>query len=82
MLPLSNATLSDLKDVAVPSYDRSRLTAGIVHFGVGGFHRAHEAMYLDRLMTEGKAHDWTSCGRRTGSTRWSSRRRTAGSTRG
>jgi len=62
MLPLSNATLSDLKDLTVPSYDRSRLTAGIVHFGVGGFHRAHEAMYLDRLMTEGKAHDWAICG--------------------
>jgi len=62
MLPLSNAALSDLKDVAVPSYDRSKLTAGIVHFGVGGFHRAHEAMYLDRLMCEGKAHDWAVCG--------------------
>jgi mannitol 2-dehydrogenase len=62
MLPLSNATLSDLKDLTVPSYDRSRLSAGIVHFGVGGFHRAHEAMYLDRLMTEGKAHDWAICG--------------------
>jgi mannitol 2-dehydrogenase len=62
MLPLSNATLSDLKDLTVPSYDRSRLKAGIVHFGVGGFHRAHEAMYLDRLMTEGKAYDWAVCG--------------------
>ncbi|WP_433383191.1 mannitol dehydrogenase family protein [Actinoplanes sp. CA-142083] len=62
MLPLRTATLSDLKDLAVPSYDRSRLTTGIVHFGVGGFHRAHEAMYLDRLMSEGKAHDWAICG--------------------
>src|SRR5690242_4288375 len=62
MLPLSNATLSDLTDLTVPSYDRSRLTAGIVHFGVGGFHRAHQAMYLDRLMTDGKAHDWAICG--------------------
>jgi len=62
MLPLSNATLSDLTDLPVPSYDRSRLAAGIVHFGVGGFHRAHEAMYLDRLMAEGKAHDWAICG--------------------
>jgi mannitol 2-dehydrogenase len=62
MLPLSNATLSDLTDLAVPSYDRSQLTAGIVHFGVGGFHRAHEAMYLDRLMTAGKALDWAVCG--------------------
>ncbi|GAA0568539.1 mannitol dehydrogenase family protein [Paractinoplanes ferrugineus] len=62
MLPLNNANLKSLTDVAVPSYDRSRLRAGIVHFGVGGFHRAHQAMYLDRLMTEGKALDWAICG--------------------
>jgi len=48
--------------VAVPSYDRSRLRAGIVHVGVGGFHRAHQAMYLDRLMNEGEALDWAICG--------------------
>ncbi|MET9314847.1 mannitol dehydrogenase family protein [Kribbella sp. NPDC003505] len=42
----------------MPSYDRTAVTPGIVHFGVGGFHRAHQAMYLDRLMTEGKALDW------------------------
>ncbi len=48
--------------VAVPAYDRSTLTAGIVHVGVGGFHRAHQAMYLDRLMNAGKAHDWAICG--------------------
>jgi mannitol 2-dehydrogenase len=49
-------------DLAVPTYDRSRLTTGIVHLGVGGFHRAHQAMYLDRLMAEGKALDWAVCG--------------------
>lgn len=48
--------------VAVPSYDRSAVRTGIVHFGVGGFHRAHQAMYLDRLMNEGKALDWGICG--------------------
>ena len=45
-----------------PAYDRSQVTAGIVHFGVGGFHRAHQAMYLDRLMNDGKALDWGICG--------------------
>src|SRR3954453_2849693 len=45
-------------DVEVPSFDRTAVTPGIVHFGVGGFHRAHQAMYLDRLMTDGKALDW------------------------
>ena len=36
-----------------PAYDRSAITTGIVHIGVGGFHRAHQAMYIDRLMREG-----------------------------
>jgi mannitol 2-dehydrogenase len=63
MLPLNDENLSSLPDdVATPSYDRSRLRTGIVHFGVGGFHRAHEAMYLDRLMNDGTALDWAICG--------------------
>lgn len=48
--------------VATPSYDRSQVDVGIVHFGVGGFHRAHQAMYLDTLMNAGKALDWGICG--------------------
>jgi mannitol 2-dehydrogenase len=48
--------------VGVPRYDREALTVGIVHFGVGGFHRAHQAMYLDELMNRGEAHDWAICG--------------------
>jgi mannitol 2-dehydrogenase len=60
---LSTATMDALGDeVAVPSYDRSTLRAGIAHFGVGGFHRAHQAMYLDRLMNSGLALDWGICG--------------------
>jgi mannitol 2-dehydrogenase len=63
MLPLNASNLSALpKDLPVPSYDRGELTTGIVHFGVGGFHRAHQAMYLDRLMNDGKALDWAICG--------------------
>ncbi|WP_250035147.1 mannitol dehydrogenase family protein [Paractinoplanes maris] len=63
MLPLNAETLPQLPaDLAVPSYDRGALRTGIVHFGVGGFHRAHQAMYLDRLMNEGKALDWAICG--------------------
>ncbi len=43
------------------AYDRAAVRARIVHFGVGGFHRAHEAMYLDRLLEAG--HDeWALCG--------------------
>jgi mannitol 2-dehydrogenase len=58
---LSNANLSSLS-IPVPSYDRSRAGVGIVHFGVGGFHRAHQAMYVDALMDQGKAFDWGICG--------------------
>ena len=45
-----------------PAYDRARVETGVVHFGVGGFHRAHQAMYHDRLMNEGKALEWGICG--------------------
>ncbi|MET1087759.1 MAG: mannitol dehydrogenase family protein [Arthrobacter sp.] len=63
MHSLTSSTLPKLPAaVGKPSYDRSNLTAGIVHFGVGGFHRAHEAMYLDSLMNAGLARDWAICG--------------------
>ncbi|MGO4343262.1 mannitol dehydrogenase family protein [Pedococcus sp. 2YAF34] len=62
-IPLSDKTIGDLDErVARPAYDRSQVTAGIVHFGVGGFHRAHQAMYLDALMNRGEALDWGLCG--------------------
>src|SRR5580698_475463 len=46
----------------VPAYDRRLVTPGVVHVGVGGFHRAHQAMYHDRLMNQGTALDWGICG--------------------
>jgi mannitol 2-dehydrogenase len=48
--------------VGLPTYDRAAVRIGIVHFGVGGFHRAHQAMYVDRLMNDGLALDWGICG--------------------
>lgn len=48
--------------VPVPNYDRSALKAGIVHFGVGNFHRAHQASYLDALFNTGHDHDWAIIG--------------------
>ena len=33
-----------------------------MHFGVGGFHRSHEAMYVDRLLNQGASTDWAICG--------------------
>jgi mannitol 2-dehydrogenase len=62
-ITLSNATLADLPEgIARPQYDRSRLTPGIVHIGLGNFHRAHQAWYLHRLMQEGLAFDWAILG--------------------
>ncbi len=60
---LSLASLSDAAaTAAVPAYDPKNLTAGILHFGVGNFHRAHQAIYLDDLFNTGKAHDWAIIG--------------------
>jgi mannitol 2-dehydrogenase len=64
-MKLSTSTLAELpadKGVSTPSYARDQITIGIVHFGVGGFHRAHQAMYIDALMEDGKALDWGICG--------------------
>lgn len=46
------------ENVAVPGYDRKSISPGIVHIGVGNFHRAHQAVYLDRLFNLGLDHDW------------------------
>lgn len=60
---LSTAALDTIKAKAgVPNYDRSQLAAGIVHFGVGNFHRAHQAVYLDDLFNAGHDRDWAIIG--------------------
>lgn len=62
-MKLCNETLRDLpRTVRVPTYDRSRLTPGIVHIGLGNFHRAHQAWYLHRLFEMGLNHDWAIVG--------------------
>ena len=48
--------------VGRPAYARAALTPGIVHFGVGNFHRAHMQVYLDRLMNAGRDRDWAIVG--------------------
>src|SRR5215211_556654 len=61
--PLRSDTLAAIGGrVPVPGYDRARMTTGVVHVGVGGFHRAHQAMYHDRLLNDGAAFDWGICG--------------------
>ncbi|MBI1171418.1 mannitol dehydrogenase family protein [bacterium] len=47
---------------SLPAYDRKSLTPGIVHIGLGNFHRAHMAVYLDDLFALGESHDWAIVG--------------------
>ena len=60
---LSAASLKSLPaGVAAPGYDPSALSGGILHFGVGNFHRAHQAVYLDDLFSAGGDHEWALVG--------------------
>src|ERR1700691_5936874 len=62
-IKLSAGALASLPaNIAVPKYDRADLSAGSVHFGVGNFHRAHQAVYLDDLFNAGGDRDWAIIG--------------------
>ena len=62
-IELSRGAFKELSETAaIPSYDPDSLTAGIVHIGVGNFHRAHQAVYLDDLFNLGRDHDWALVG--------------------
>ena len=59
---LSEKTLADFKTrFPAPSYDRQKLKSGIVHMSVGGFHRAHQAMYLEKFLNNNPS-DWMITG--------------------
>jgi mannitol 2-dehydrogenase len=60
-MKLNKATLAQIS-IDKPSYNRDEIGIGIVHFGVGGFHRAHQAMYVDRLLEMGITKEWGICG--------------------
>jgi len=45
-----------------PTYNRQLLKTGIVHIGVGGFHRSHQAYYIHQLLENHSATDWAICG--------------------
>ncbi|CDX52250.1 Mannitol 2-dehydrogenase [Mesorhizobium plurifarium] len=53
---LSNLTIANVPAVT-PRYDRRAITPGIVHLGVGAFHRAHQAAYIDACLADGEG-DW------------------------
>ncbi len=63
MIDLNEQNLALLPaDIELPNYDRSKVKAGIVHIGVGGFHRAHQAMYVDQLLKTPGNEQWGICG--------------------
>jgi mannitol 2-dehydrogenase len=49
-------------NVQVPGYDRQKVGQSIMHVGVGGFHRAHQALYTDDLFGHGGDLAWGYCG--------------------
>ncbi|APY09840.1 mannitol dehydrogenase [Seonamhaeicola sp. S2-3] len=62
-LKLNSKNLSAIAErVKVPTYDRSTIKTGIVHVGIGGFHRAHQAYYTDQLLHNENIKDWGICG--------------------
>ena len=50
------------ENLAVPTYSRQTGSEGILHIGVGGFHRSHQALYLDEMMEHHSASNWAICG--------------------
>src|SRR3977135_3495579 len=60
-MKLNKSTLAQIP-IDKPSYNPDEISIGIAHFGVGGVHRAHQAMYVDRLLETGVAKDWGICG--------------------
>jgi len=68
-IPLNKTNLAQLSErVRVPQYDRNAVTNGIVHIGVGGFHRSHQALYLDNYIEQeqqknnNQGSKWGICG--------------------
>ena len=60
-MKLNRTILSKIRNqIPVPSYDKQSLKTGIVHIGVGGFHRSHQAYYIHHLLE--KYSDWAICG--------------------
>jgi mannitol 2-dehydrogenase len=63
LITLSEKSLPAVPDaLRVPRYDRAALRPGIVHIGLGNFHRAHQAWYLHRLFDAGHNLDWAIIG--------------------
>ena len=62
-LVLNQKNLVEIENrIPVPTYDRNVIKTGIVHIGVGGFHRAHQAFYTHKLLEQSNSEKWGICG--------------------
>ncbi len=62
-MELNQNNLSKISQkISCPTYDRRSLKTGIVHIGVGGFHRSHQAYYIHQLLEKQDQFDWGICG--------------------
>lgn len=61
-MELNLETLGQLPDGLGPTIDPRELTVGILHLGVGAFHRAHQAVYTEAAMAQDSATEWGICG--------------------
>ncbi len=60
-MKLNQSNLAQISQTAqIPEYDRSKIKCGIMHMSIGGFHRSHQAVYVDNLLSQG-SKDWGIC---------------------
>lgn len=63
IIQLNKQNLSAIAEkINCPTYDRDKVNTGIVHIGVGGFHRSHQAYYIHQLLEKYNATSWGICG--------------------
>ena len=63
LIQLNQRNLSSIASrISSPTYDRKAVKAGIVHIGVGGFHRSHQAYYIHQLLEDSQNSNWGICG--------------------
>ena len=63
MIHLNQDNLAHIaKQIPCPTYDRAAIKTGIVHIGIGGFHRSHQAYYVHQLLQNDNTLDWGICG--------------------
>jgi len=63
LIHLNQKNITSLESrLTCPTYERSAVKTGIVHIGVGGFHRSHQAYYIHQLLKDSQYSDWGICG--------------------